>query len=243
MIKFAGVRSDDMNLIVEHYPAKVFPERSYEVIEVPGRDGDVVIDNGNFKNYRQTYSVFINSNDPDEAIMQRISSKIAEWLLSNPGYQRLEDSYDPEFYRMAYYSGGTNFSNFFNTYGRGSLEFTCAPRRYYKSGDEQLTLTSGSTIYSPSVFKADPIIEFVGVVNTTSTITVNGNSVSFSIDNLPTPVIVDVENHTAKHGNGQRITMSSGNYEDLKLIHSDAGNTISFTNISSFKITPRWWTL
>lgn len=243
MIKFAGIRSDEMNLIVEHYPQKVFPERSYEVLEVPGRDGDIVIDNGNFKNYRQSYSVFIDSNDPDEAYYQRVSSKIAEWLLSNPGYQRLEDSYDPEFYRMAYYSGGSNFSNFFNTYGRGTIEFTCAPRRFYKSGDEARIVGDETILYSPSKFPSDPIYE-IQPSSTTPAISINANVMQFSIASTSYPIIVDVQKHTAMAG-GQRVQIVSDgihdvSYEDLKLYRE---NMIAYSGVSSLKITPRWWTL
>lgn len=227
MIKFAGIRSDEMNLIVEHYPSKEFPERSYEVIEVPGRDGDIVIDNGNFKNYRQTYSVFIDSIDAETDDYQRVSSKIAEWLLSNPGYQRLEDSYDPDFYRMAYYSGGTSFSNFFNIYGRGSLEFTCAPRRFYKFGESEIEVTSSTNLRNPSLFPSDPIYSIQG-----SSITVNGNTMTFGSSG----VIIDVEKHTAKDSGGNRITVLSGNYEDLKLYRD---NTFGGT----YRVIPRWWTL
>lgn len=227
MIKFAGIRSDEMHLIVEHYPSRTFPEVSYEVIEVPGRDGDIVIPNGNFKNYRQTYSVFIDSYDPDDPRYQLISRNIAEWLLGNPGYQRLEDSYDPEFYRLAYYSGGSEFSNFFNTYGRGSIEFTCAPRRFYKIGERKINVTSSTVLKSPSMFLSDPIYEISG-----SSITVNGNTMTFGSSG----VIIDVEKHTAKTALGVYVSVLSGTYESLKL-----GKTNTFGG--SYTVTPRWWTL
>lgn len=227
MIKFAGIRSDELNLVVEHYPTRTFPEKSYEVVEVPGRDADVVIDNGNFKNYRQTYSVFIDSFDPESPKYQRIASKVAEWLLGNPGYQRLEDSYDPDFYRMAYYSGGSEFSNFFNTYGRGSIEFTCAPRRFSKQGEYPVDVTSNSTLINPFIFKADPIYEISG-----SSITVNGHTMTFGSSG----VIIDVARHTAKTPLGVAVSVTSGDYEDLKL-----GKTNTFGG--SYKVTPRWWTI
>lgn len=239
MIKFAGIRSDDMNLIVEHYPQKIFPERSYEVIEVPGRDGDIVIDNGNFKNYRQSYSVFIDSNDPDEAYYQRVTSKIAEWLLSNPGYQRLEDSYDPEFYRMAYYSGGSNFSNFFNTYGRGTIEFTCAPRRYYKTGDEIRSLDNGNVLHSPSEFRADPIY-IITASSSSPSISVNGNSFTLTGVLPGSDITIDTQNHTAKYANGTNAMIYSGVFEHLQLPKE---STISFTGASALRIKPGWWTL
>lgn len=216
-----------MNLIVEHYPTRRFPERSYEVIDVPGRDGSIIIDNGNFKDYRESYSVFIDSVDPEAPRLQLIARNIAGWLLGNPGYQRLEDSYDPEFYRMAYYSGGTDFSNFFNTYGRGTLEFTCAPRRFYKFGEEPIAVTNGSELVNPSVFPADPIYEISG-----SSITVNGKTMNFGSSG----VIIDVQKHTAKNSLGTNVSVTSGNFEDLRL-----GKNNIFGG--SYTVTPRWWTL
>lgn len=227
MIQFNGIRSDELNLVVEHYPVRTFPEISYEVIEVPGRDEDVIIPNGNYKSYRQTYSVFIESYDPEEPMYQLIARKVAEWLMSSPGWHKLEDSYDPEFYRMAYYSGGSEFSNLFNTYGRGSIEFTCAPRRFYKFGDEPVAVTSSSELVNPSNFLADPIYEIPG-----SSITVNGHTMSFDTSG----VIIDVAKHTAKTPLGVSVGVSSGTYESLKL-----GKTNTFGG--SYTVTPRWWTL
>lgn len=227
MIKFAGIRSDDLNLVIEHYPTRLFPERSYEVIEVPGRDGEVIIDNGNFKNYRQSYSAFIDSYDPEDPRYQRIARNVASWLLGNPGYQRLEDSYDPEFYRMAYYSGGSEFSNWFNTYGRGTIEFSCAPRRFYKIGEEPVEVTSSTELVNPSVFLSDPIYVIPG-----SSITVNNHTMNFGSSG----VIIDVEKHTAKTSLGASVTVISGNYEDLKLgKHNTFGG--------NYTVTPRWWAI
>lgn len=227
MIKFAGIRSDELGIIIEHYPSRTFPEVSYEVIEVPGRDGDIIIPNGNYKNYRQTYSAFIDSFDPDVPRYQETARKVSEWLLGNPGYQILEDSYDPEFYRKAYYSGGSEFSNFFNTYGRGSIEFTCAPRRYYKNGNKKISVSNSDTLVNPFGFMADPIYEISG-----SSITVNGNTMTFGSSG----VIIDVEKHTAKDSNGNSVVVSSGTYESLKL-----GKTNTFGG--NYTVTPRWWTL
>lgn len=237
MISFAGIRSDEMNLVVEHYPSRSFPERSYEVIEVPGRNGDVIIDNGNFKNYRESYSVFIDSGCLETPRLQLIARNLAGWLLGNPGYQRLEDSYDPEFYRMAYYSGGSNFSNFFNIYGRGTLEFICAPKRFSKEGDREISAVKSEKLINPFVFKAEPIYK-ISVSGSNPTITVNGNDMSFSVSSGT--IYVDVEKHKTYNSSGNRIS-EDGDYEDLVLTKS---NTFNWNgSVSSLKLTPRWWIL
>lgn len=227
MISFAGIRSDEMHVIVEHYPSHKIPEVSYEVISVPGRDDDIVIPNGNLKNYRETYSIFLESDDMETEMYQRIVRSLGEWLIGHPGYQRLEDSYDPECYRMAYYSGGTDFTNFFNVYGRGSLEFTCAPRRFYKDGEKAINITASTILINPSVFESDPIYQISG-----SSITVNGNTMTFGSNG----VVIDVKNHTSKTPLGVSVTVLSGTYESLRL-----GKTNTFGG--DYIVTPRWWTI
>ena len=248
MIEFAGIRSDERNLIVEHYPQRFFPKRKYNAQVIPGGDKDFIIDEGEdaFSNYSQPYSVFFDSKGPG---LSQASRHIAEWLLGNPGYQRLEDSYDPDFYRLAYYSGGEQFLNYFNEYGRGTLTFTCAPKRFYKSGETQITLTNGITLYSPSKFKAWPLVEFVCAANTDeATLTItdkDGTAREFKVYNSGSGTlsfIIDPRRHTAVSRTGTaRNPYVLSPYEDLYLSEE---STITWSSqLTSVKLTPRWWTI
>ncbi len=78
------------------------PSRRYEAIQVPGRNGDLLIDSGAYNNYTQNYEVYFNAEQYKTPSGARA---VREWLQKPIGYQRLEDSYDPEYFRMAYYSG------------------------------------------------------------------------------------------------------------------------------------------
>ena len=241
MIEFAGIRSDERYLIVEHYPQRFFPKRKYIVQTVPG-GGDIVLSESDdaFSNYDQPYSVFFDSKGPG---LSQASRKIAEWLLGNPGYQRLEDSYDPDFYRMAYCKGGEQFVNWLNEYGQGTLTFTCAPKRYYKSGEIPIIATKNMKLYSPSTFKSKPLIRITGSGSGEITITdKNGTAKTFAIGSLSGTTVIDSERHTAVRNGSTNVNNNvTSPYENLYL---DSESTITWNNaISTLTITPRWWTI
>lgn len=245
MIEFAGIRSDERYLIVEHYPQRFFPKRKYNVQAIPGGDKDYIIDEGEdaFSNYTQPYSVFFDSKGPG---LSQASRKIAEWLLGNPGYQRLEDSYDPDFYRLAYYAGGEQFLNHFNEYGRGTLTFNCAPKRYYKSGEQEITLTNGQTLYSPSSFKAQPIFKVTGNGSGNAVIRVtakDGTYKEFRIMNLNGIATVYSREHKVLDSNGNDLNSSvNGDYENLYL-PSECSINVNTGVVTSISVIPRWWTI
>lgn len=242
MIEFAGIRSDERYLIVEHYPQRFFPKRKYLVQTVPGRSGDIVTPESDdaFSNYSQPYSVFLDSKAPG---LSQASRGLAEWLLGNPGYQRLEDSYDPDFYRMAYYTGGEQFLNWFNEYGQGTLTFNCAPKRFYKSGEEEMIAIKNAKIYSPSPFKSHPIYKITGSGNATITVTdKNSNSKTFTINNISGTATIDSERHTAVGSSNQNWNSKvQSPYENLYL---DSESSVTWNSaVTSLIIIPRWWTV
>ena len=160
MIIFNGISSDEVGVIVEHYPRVIFPKRKVEVYNIPGQNGDRIIDQEVYENYDQPYEIFLESKD--RGGLEATIPKIASWLLSGTGYCRLEDSYFPEFYRMAYVPDAHEFLSYFNEYGRGTLKFNCMPERWYKSGETEIKIENGQILYNPSGFRARPLLRFSG---------------------------------------------------------------------------------
>ncbi len=253
MIIFNGVSSDELGVIVEHYPRLVFPKRKVEVFQIPGRNGDLLIDQEVYENYEQTYEVFFDSKY--RGGLEAAMPKIASWLLSGIGYGRLEDSYSKEYYRMAYVPQVAEFLNYFNEYGRGSLTFNCAPQRFYKTGENEIQVQNGQTLHNPNGFKAWPLIRL-----TTSSGTLNvhftdsaGTRTATIETSTRRDTYVDTQEHTVYQRNGSEIiygssTDFSGLYEDLYLKDDTsiswepAGN--SYTNAPQFiYVKPRWWTI
>lgn len=235
MIIWAGTSNKDVGMVIEHYPSVIIPERDQVIQEVPGRNGSIVLANGSFKNYEQQYSAFLDSKHIGG--LEQVMPKVMDWLLGNEGYQRLEDSYFPDFYRMAFYSGGTSFMNMFNEYGEGTLTFNCAPEKYYKTGEWPITLSKNQVLLNPSSFAAYPLITVTG--SGSGTLTFNSNSITIS--SIGTSVTIDVKLHKAYNGSTSRNNTITGSYENMCLGKS---TTITWSGgITGVKITPRWWTI
>ena len=62
MIWWHGVSGDDVGVVVERYPDVIIPNRKQEKISVPGRSGDLLIQQDAFENVRQSYDIYISAD-------------------------------------------------------------------------------------------------------------------------------------------------------------------------------------
>lgn len=236
MIIWAGTSNKDVGMIVEHYPRVIIPQRNQEIQTVPGRNGAIVIPNGSFSNYEQSYQVFLDAKNIGK--LEQVMPKVVDWLLGHEGYQRLEDSYFPDVYRMAYYSGSTEFVSFFNEYGEGTLTFNCAPEKYLKAGEREIVLTKNQVLRNPSSFAAMPLIKITGN-GSNGTLLFNSNNLTIAA--VPSSITIDTKLHKAYNGSTNYNSKIGGLYENMKL-----GKETQITwsgGITSVTIIPRWWTI
>lgn len=183
IINFNGRSSLQYGIQVEHYPDYDVAEHEYEIIEVPGRNGDVIIDKGSFKNVDRTYELATGSTSKDSFIF--LMKQFVNWLHSASGYARLEDDYEPEYYRLAVFKESINITNLYNQAGRASVTFSCKPQRFLKSGDITHTFNRPNqttfinrTIFNPTEFPSKPILCVYG--GGIGTLMVNGTPINFS---------------------------------------------------------------
>ena len=235
MILWAGTSNKDVGMVVEHYPSVILPRRKQEIQSVPGRNGDIILTQEAYNNYEQSYSVFLDAKV--KGGLQRVIPKISDWLLGHSGYQRLEDSYFPDVYRMAYYTGGIEFVSYFNEYGVGTLTFNCAPEKYFKMGERPIEITNGQIISNPTLFPAKPLVTVRG----SGSGTISFGSNSLTISNIGGSVTIDVKDHVAYNGSTNRNSTITGHYEDMTL---SGKMIISWTGgVTGITMIPRWWTI
>lgn len=232
VIIFNNKSSADCRIQVAHPPGYAYPERDYTITHIPGRNGDIIQDNGCYKNVERTYEVSFDAPNEDFATY---ANAVSAWLHSTTGYARLEDSYEPNYYRMATYQESNIFENLYNQAGTATIVFECKPQRFLKTGDNIITIQNSLTIMNPTGFEAYPLFKVTG---TSGVLTVNGNSITFSsIDNF---VMLDCELQDAYKENINKNSTISGTFPVLKT----GSNTISWTgNITSVTMKPRWWTI
>ena len=127
--------------------------------------------------------------------------------------------------------------NQFNKKGKFTLEFDCKPQRFLKSGTVEQTITSGTSITNPTAFASQPLIRIYGngtVTVGTQTVTVTGNTETY--------VDVDCELMDCFYGTtnlNKKVTLSGHEFPVL----APGSNTITYTDVTSVKVTPRWWEL
>ena len=232
VIIFNNKSSADCRIQVAHPPGYAYPERDYTITHIPGRNGDIIQDNGCYKNVERTYEVSFDAPNEDFATY---ANAVSAWLHSTTGYARLEDSYEPNYYRMATYQESNIFENLYNKAGTATIVFECKPQRFLKTGDNTITVQNSLTIMNPTGFEAYPLFKVTG---TSGVLTVNGSSITFSsIDDF---VMLDCELQDAYKENINKNSTISGTFPVLK----PGSNTISWTGgISSVAMKPRWWTI
>lgn len=240
VIIFNGHASTEAGIEVMTPPGYTFPERDYEVTHVPGRNGDIILDKGSYKNIEKSYNVNIFSKNEPYPVIAR---KLVNWLHSGSGYCRLEDSYDPDFYMLGMYMENGSLNNILQVGVRTTVKFNCKPQRFYKTGDNPVTFTESGSLINPSIYEALPIIKVFGSGNITFTI--NGYSVNLANVTSVTdsnPIIVNSEIQDVYQGTTNKNSIATFAYGFPKL---GAGvNTITLgSGVTKLIITPKWWTL
>lgn len=229
---FGGVNSRDFGVILQEAPVESLPEPEIEYVSVPGRNGDLLRPGGRWKNSQVSYSGAIVKNFAENfgALRQR--------MLSQTGYQRLEDTLHPEWYRMAALAGSVEPKlTPYNRAGTFTLTFSAKPQRYFKVGETPIQVEAGQVLHNPWM-PAMPLIRAMGsgsgqLVVGGSTITITGLTGGITIDS-------DTQNAYDGTRNLNNNISVVGGFPVL-----GTGETaVSFSGgITAVQITPRWWTI
>ena len=132
-----GRPSTDWGITISCDSAFNGAERDVETVTIPGRDGDLLMDKGRFKNIAVTYNDCLIESDFTAEF-----DSFRAYISSLRGYVRLEDTFHPEEYRMAYLGEGIKVDRLGTRYHSGVFDvtFTCLPQRFYKSGEEAISI-------------------------------------------------------------------------------------------------------
>lgn len=235
MIWFNGKSGDDFHLVVERYPDVILPSRKQEKVAIKGRNGDLLIQQDAFDNVQQRYDIYISA---ESIRLPNVTHKVAEWLCVK-GYQRLEDSYWRDFFRLASFSGGIEIANILNRFGKATIDFDCKPQRFYKFGDQFIQMTNTQILHNPSPFTAKPLI----VVQGSGAGTISDGTHTLSLTNCNN-ITIDCDAMQIYQQVGSAIInknlYGSGAFPEL----TEGDSRVFWTGgITSMKLKPRWWTI
>lgn len=215
-------------------PKIIRAKRKMTSTPIPGSNREIVEMDYAWEPYDQPFSLFVG--DGSENSIQSVLVDVAR-VLYKEGWQVLQDDYEPDYYRLAYYEGPFDVENRKTRVGVFTITFKCRAERFLISGNIEVDVPSGNNIFNPTAFKAKPLIHIEGSGN--GTVTVNGTTMTFT--NIADYLNVDCEKEDVYRLPAEnRNNNMSGNFPVL-----DSGyNLVTFTGgITAVKITPRWWTL
>ena len=226
----AGVDSRSFGVYISGQGTFSAPRREYNMIPIPGRNGDLVGNEKRFENLELTYPAFICTNF-DTNIRD-----FRNFLLSLVGYQTFSDSYHTDEFRKVLYEGEFEPEvERMNNAGQFEIVFNCKPQRYLNSGTNVTTLTQNGTISNPTRFDSQPLLRVYGA----GQLGVNGDTITISSSDVYTDIDYELMDCFKGLTNKNKfVSFSSYNFPVLK----PGVNSISLgAGITKVEITPRWW--
>lgn len=236
-IQFGSVDSQNFNVWVTDIRVADSPKRDVSFLSIPGRNGDLIVDNNRWSNVDITYSFAIPT-----AFADRFDDfKMA--LLSANRYQRLEDSFYPDVFRMAIVKDPIQpkvMRN--NRTGIFDVTFTSKPQRFLKSGEFTVPLKADGVIFNPTLFPALPLIHVHGAGDGALRI----GDIEVQINAMADDIYLDCELMDAYHLTDAGALESRNGiiYAPEFPVLLPGENIVDRSGgVTVIEIIPRWWTL
>ena len=229
-LTFGGVSTSTYHCFISGGGTFNAPEREYELIDVPGRNGALIGLEKRFMNVDVTYPAFIVTDF--NANMAGLRSA----LLSKVGYQRLTDTYHTDEFRKALFTGDIEVDVDHLKRGEFELTFNCKPQRFLTSGETKTTITSANgSISNPTEFDSQPLITVFGYG------ILYIGSQKITIANVYDSVTIDSEMgdcYSGAYNANHAVTFQD---TDFPVLVPGTNSTQKANTITKIEITPRWW--
>lgn len=231
MFTFKGVHSCDMGLQASGDLVLNSPVRDKHLVQIAGRNGDVVMDNGRFDSVIRSIGCRLlalrNTN------VETTINAIQSWLTTNPGYHEFLWDDDPEFVYCAMVDGTVNANRILPKFGKMVIDFRLYPIKYLRSSLNERKVVSGTNITNQFEIAAKPIIRIVGSGN----LLLNIGEQVLDLRDVHNGIIIDSEMMT--------VTNLDGNLTEFEKMYSTfpelqpGSNNITFDGDIQVFITPR----
>lgn len=228
---YDGISSQEFGIKIKKGGINNFssPQRSYETIQIKGRNGDLVIDNGNYENFTIEIECYLDARNSDLNI---VSKELKKWLIGELKYKKLIVSTDTNFYYEAICINKIDISEVVKNFGECLIVFSCKPLKKEIFGDSKIILTQSNTLYNEGL-ASSPYIKVVG----SGDITININNQKLILKGVEDYIEVDTELYNCFKGNVNQNNKMYSNFPVLE----EGKNEISFTgSVTQLEILPRW---
>jgi len=221
-----------MNLRVLNDVTFTSPTRDVNVIQVPGRDGDLIMDNGRFESVIRSIPCRLEA--PKGENVEQLISQINNWLIDDGGFHEFRWDNDPEFKYLARVESDVVSRRVLSKFGRVVIDFHLHPVKYLESSLEARQVTNGTNVANQFEIDAKPIIRIVGEGN----ITLNIGGQPLVLRGISQGCMIDSETQTITSLDGS-VTLFDRMYSPFPVLRP-GNNQVTFTgSVNQVFITPR----
>lgn len=215
---------------------------------VIGRSSDVINNHNKFQDFDKKFPVRLFKEE-DKTIAEQLRD-IAKWLYTSYEYSPLIFSEYGEYFYKALCYAKVIAEDKKREWLDMELTFKCQPFIFRLDGEDEREVVNGSYITNPEIFSSQPLITFnktTASADSNIYISNEQGQQQFRIaKEAGTGLItLDCENGIAYKTGGVNISkycfMNTNGYNPILL--EPGTNTFHFTNLSEFKIKPKWRTI
>lgn len=221
-------------MVIAEAPSFERGRRKQTIYNIPGRSGSVVVQEDAWEDVPRPYIVWVGE-DQNNSLPELVDAFEA-MLNSKKGYLRLSDNFEPDIYRLAYYSGGDGFTNQLLTVGQATINFTCKAQRFLVSGETAVEIQNGDTLSNPTRYDAKPLIHIEG--SGTVTVSIGGKTIEAEITDY---INIDCEEMNAYRQSAENMNNKvTGTFPTI----TPGSNSVAITgSVTKCEITPNWYTI
>ena len=118
---FNGVSSTTHGLKCKEINHFTFSSKSYESIKVPGRTGNLLVDDGSYENKVIPVTAYLDLRTVENK--KTVVNNIKKWLIGHVGYKTL--TFDDTVEYQAIVNGEVTFTELFTNYYEIEINFEC----------------------------------------------------------------------------------------------------------------------
>ena len=220
-----GVRSDEMDIILNEAPQVIKPEERIQHVTIPGRTGEVTLTEGEdiYQSYIQTLSIAVRGAANVPAAENWLKGAGVLTLSSQPGLEQAARV-------IGAVTMGKHSRNL--DWWEGDVQFYCEPFKH-AIGEQDIEITeSGTEVSNPGELPAFPLIEVTGSGN----VTIYCGARTLIIPNCVSGWVIDSENEWILDGGVPVMGACSGEFP----VFQPGENMVTFTGATSLTVTPRF---
>lgn len=230
---YKGKSSKDFCLKIKEINNLSSPSRALEVYEVLGRNGELVIDQGNYTNFHLEVTCFIDGRpkrNGTELSLAELATELKSWLQTSFEYSPIQLQGE-DFYYEGYCDNSLDIKELFTNFGEVLLSFNCKP--YRKKASDKIVITKKNTVITNEFMDSEPYVKVYGSGDATILIG-NQETKLFNIENY---IEIDSELMNCYKDNVNQNNRMSGEFPVLK---SGDNSVVWSGNVTKIEIEPRW---